>query len=160
MAMPPLLTYWHRQAAPLCLLLYLIAAILLMVSWRLREPVISAILSVSGLLTLLLALSFHHLTVADEGDVLAIRFGPFPLFRTAVRYDDIRRVEIGRTTVSEGWGIHLNLRGGWVWNLWGRDCVVLHLKRGSVLRLGTDDAENLARFIRSRIEDYREHPSA
>jgi len=37
-----------------------------------------------------------------------------------------------------------------MWNLWGRDCVVLHLKKG-VLRVGTDDAENLARFLEGKI---------
>ena len=37
------------------------------------------------------------------------------------------------------------------WNLWGRDYVVVHRKKG-VLRIGTDDAENLAGFLRKRIE--------
>src|SRR5262249_12971741 len=32
-------------------------------------------------------------------------------------------------------------------NLWGRDCVVLHRRDGGVLRIGTDDPENLARFL-------------
>jgi hypothetical protein len=29
-------------------------------------------------------------------------------------------------------------------NLWGRDGVVVHWRHGGVLRIGTDDAENLA----------------
>jgi hypothetical protein len=37
---------------------------------------------------------------------------------------DIGSVEIGRTLHLDGWGIHMSVRGGWVWNLWGRDCVV------------------------------------
>src|SRR5688500_7745918 len=91
MASPPLLTYWHRQAAPLCLLLYILAAVFLSVGWGARHsPVVSLVLPVSGLLMLVLAGSFHHLTVADEGEALAVRFGPLPLFRTAIRYDDIR----------------------------------------------------------------------
>jgi len=49
------------------------------------------------------------------------------LFRRTIRYDDIISAEIGRTTILDGWGIHMSLRGGWVWNLWGRDCVVLQL---------------------------------
>ena len=40
--------------------------------------------------------------------------------------------------------------GGWVWNIWGYDCVVFRLNRGT-LRLGTDDPENLVRFVRNRI---------
>ena len=83
--------------------------------------------------------------------MLAIRFGPVPLFRRTVRYADIEKVEVGRTLILDGWGIHYSIRGGWVWNLWGRDCVVVHLKNGGVLRIGTDDAENLACFLEGKI---------
>lgn len=156
MATPPLVTYWHRQTGPLCLLLYALAAVFLSIGWALRyEPVVSFVLPLCGLLILVLAPAVHHLTVADEGETLGVRFGPLPLFRTAIRYDDIRQIEIGRTTLLDGLGIHLSLRGGWVWNLWGRDCVVLHLRNGSIFRIGTDDAENLAGFIKTRIEDFK-----
>ncbi len=92
----------------------------------------------------------HHMTVEDRGDRLAIRFGPLPLLRRSVRYADIEKVEAGRTLVVDGWGVHYSVRGGWVWNLWGRDCVVAHFKDGGVLRIGTDDAENLVRFLEDK----------
>jgi hypothetical protein len=157
MASPPLVTYWHRQTAPLCLLLYALAALFLALGYGLGHvPIVSVVLPLASLVILVLAAAFHHLTIADEGEALAIRFGPLPLFRTAIRYDDIRRVEIGRTTWLDGLGIHLSLRGGWVWNLWGRDCVVLHLRHGGIFRIGSDDCENLAGFIQTRI-DAEEH---
>ncbi len=40
--------------------------------------------------------------------------GPIPLFRRSVKYEDIISVEIGRTTILDGYGIHKSLRGGWV----------------------------------------------
>jgi hypothetical protein len=104
-----------------------------------------------GLLIALLARAFHHLTVEDQGKVLAIRFGPVPLFRRTVRYADVESVEVGRTLFLDGWGIHYSIRGGWVWNLWGRDCVVVHFKNGGKLRIGTDDAENLVDFLEKKI---------
>jgi hypothetical protein len=97
-------------------------------------------------------MAFHHLTVVDEGDWLALRFGPLSVFQRKVRYADIECVEIGRTLFLDGWGIHYSVRGGWVWNLWGRDCVVVHWKQGGELRIGTDDAENLAAFLQARIQ--------
>lgn len=103
-----------------------------------------------GLLIALLAPCFHNLTVADKGDVLSIRFGPVLLFARTVNYADIEQVEDGRTTILDGWGIHYSLRGGWVLNLWGRDCVVVHFKNGGVLWIGTDDAEGLAGFLTTR----------
>ena len=104
-----------------------------------------------GVLIALLAPAFHHLTVEDQGKVLAIRFGPVPLFRRTVRYADVESVEVGRTLFLDGWGIHYSIRGGWVWNLWGRDCVVVHFKNGGKLRIGTDDAENLVDFLEKKI---------
>lgn len=72
------------------------------------------------------------------------------MFGMTVRYSEIVKVEVGRTLILDGWGIHMSIRGGWVWNLWGRDCVVVHLKKGP-LRIGTDDAANLAVFLQGKV---------
>ena len=143
--------YSHTQKAPLCLLVYALAAVFLALGWFVQDaPPIPWLFPPIGLLMLVVAASFHHLTVEDQGDVLSVRFGPIPLFRKTVQYSDIVSVEVGRTLLLDGLGIHMSIRGGWVWNIWGRDCVVVHLKKGT-LRIGTDDAENLATFLRSRV---------
>lgn len=142
--------YSHTQRAPLCLILYGSAlgcfGFAWMASTTLDLPGMLIAVCV-GLLMLVLGPAFHHLTVEDEGDVLAIRFGPLRLFRTALRYADIEKVEIGRTLLLEGGGIHYSFRKGWVWKLSGRACVEVYLNNGRMLRIGTDDAENLARFL-------------
>lgn len=142
--------YSHTQKAPLYLLLYGTAIALFVGSFFAHDQFLIAVFLGGGVLMLFLAMAFDHLTVMDQGDRLAIRFGPLPLFRRKVRYTDIVKVEIGRTLILEGWGIHYSIRGGWVWNLWGRDCVVVHFNKG-VLRIGTDDGENLARFLEGKI---------
>ena len=48
----------------------------------------------------------------------------------------------------------MSLRGGWVWNIWGRDCVVI--RHSGILRVGTDDAHNLAEFLKGKIQSN--HP--
>lgn len=148
--------YTHTQKAPLCLILYGSALLCVVLAWIVGDTPDIYIAIAVGLLIALLAPAFHHLTVTDQGDRLAIRFGPVPLFGRTVRYADIASVEVGRTLILDGWGIHYSIRGGWVWNLWGRDCVVIHLKNGGVLRVGTDDAENLARFLNGKIGQERE----
>ena len=147
--------YSHTQKAPLCLILYGSALACFALAWMVGDTPGIFIAGGVGLLIALLAPAFHHLTVEDQGDRLAIRFGPVPLFRRTVRYADIEKVEVGRTLILDGWGIHYSIRGGWVWNLWGRDCVVVHLKNGGVLRIGTDDAANLARFLEGKIGQER-----
>jgi hypothetical protein len=144
-------TYSHKQKATLCLVIYALAVVFIVLGYIVEEaPPIQWLFPPIGLLMFVVAASFHHLTVEDRGDGLAIRFGPVPLFRKTVAYNEIKSVETGRTLLLDGWGIHMSIRGGWVWNIWGRDCVVLHLKKGT-LRIGTDDAENLAGFIEQRI---------
>jgi len=144
--------YAHTQRAPLCLIVYGAAIAMIVGAWCAQaERPIALILAGSGIVMALLASAFHHLTAVDQGEGLAIRFGPVLLFRRTVRYADIEKVEVGRTLILDGWGIHMSLRGGWVWNLWGRDCVVVHLKNGGVLRIGTDDAPNLAGFLEGKI---------
>ncbi|QDV52621.1 hypothetical protein [Gimesia fumaroli] len=152
--MNSLAIYYHTQRGPLCLFIYAAAGLLYLAAWFTRNepprPYLCLYFFGIGLLLSVVATGFHHLTVADEIDRLRIRFGPLPLFQRSVLYEDIQSAEVGRTTILDGWGIHLSFRGGWVWNLWGRDCVVLKLRKGT-LRVGTDDAENLAAFVKSRI---------
>lgn len=152
--MSSLSTYYHTQRGPLCLLVYALAGGFYLAAWYARNafagPDQSLWFTAAGVLLTVTAAGFHHLTVADEIDRLRIRFGPLSLFQRTVLYEEILNAEVGRTTVLDGWGIHLSLRGGWVWNLWGRDCVVLQLRKGT-LRIGTDDAENLTAFIKSRL---------
>ena len=149
-------SYRHVQHAPLCLLIYILALVFLVLGLVLNtEPPIPWLFPPIGLFMLVLAASFHHLTVEDQIDRLSISFGPVPLFRRTVRYDDIISAEIGRTTILDGWGIHMSPRGGWVWNLWGRDCVVLQMRKG-ILRVGTDDAANLAAFLNQKIGERQQ----
>lgn len=147
--------YRHTQRAPLCLLLYFLAIVFIVLGFILRRELpIPWLFQTIGFLMFILASSFHHLTVEDQIDRLSIKFGPRPLFRRTIRYDDIISAEIGRTTILDGWGIHMSLRGGWVWNLWGRDCVVLQLRKG-IMRVGTDDAVTLADFLNQKISTQR-----
>ena len=105
-------TYSHTQKASSCLLLYAFAVIFLAASWLPPLDELQIVLLVAGLSMFVLAASFHHLTVADEGYQLAIRFGPLPLFRKRIWYEDIWEVETGRSTFLDGWGIPLEPRGG------------------------------------------------
>jgi hypothetical protein len=151
--------YHHTQRAPLCLLVYLLALTLLVLGWVLQdEPPIRWLFPSIGLLLIVIAASFHHLTVTGDDDRLSINFGPIPLFRRSVRYADITNIETGRTTILDGWGIHMSLRGGWVWNLWGRDCVVVRFLNSGVLWIGTDDAEKLAGFLATKISGPGREP--
>jgi hypothetical protein len=96
-------SYSHMQKAPLCLLIYALAAVFLALGWFVHDsPPIPWLFPPIGLLMLVVAASFHHLTVEDQGNVLSVRFGPVPLFRKTVNYSDIVEVELGQTLLLDG----------------------------------------------------------
>lgn len=73
--------YAHTQNAPLYLIVAATGIGMFVGAWLVPEQVVQIILVASGLLMFLLALSFCHLKINDEGDQLLIGFGPLPLFR-------------------------------------------------------------------------------
>lgn len=145
--------YQHTQTAPLYWLLVAVAAGFLVAGWFVVELPVQVILMGSGGLMLLLAFGFRDLSVTDEGDRLLVSFGPLPIFRRRICYADVASAERSRTSVLDGWGIHLSPSGGWTWNLWGFDCVDVYFKSGRKLRIGTDDAAGLEAFLKRRVGD-------
>lgn len=149
--------YDHTQTAPLHLILYAALAIDLGFAWAFRtHPAIFGLLF-GAVCLLLAALSFGHLTVRDEEDCLAIRYGPLPIFRKRIPYSEITSVEPGRSAVIDGWGIHWVPGRGTTYNLWGFGCVVLKVGK-RVIRVGSDDVENLVEFLRGKLGESQQLP--
>jgi hypothetical protein len=136
--------WWHYG-------LYATVAATLYLAWVIRQQPVGMWVTLGvAVLLFLLTQGFHHMTVRDEGEWLAIRFGPLPLLGKRIPYAQITSAEPDRTVFLEGWGIHWTPGRGWTYNIWGYDCVKLSLDR-STIRVGSDDVENLVRFVRERI---------
>ncbi len=143
--------YSHTQRASLHYVLYGVVLGLAGLGWLVcADSLALSILAAMAATILLFATAFQHLTVRDEGDCLAVRFGSLPLFSTRIAYEKITSAQPGRSSLIDGWGIHWIPWRGWTYNLWGFDCVVLKVG-GKTIRVGTDDRENLARFLQERI---------
>ena len=104
-------SYKHVQHAPLCLLIYVLAVVLLVLGLVMNtEPPIPWLFPPIGLFMLVLAASYHHLTVEDQVDRLSVSFGPIPLFRRSIRYDEI----ISALSVWRGDAfVHAQITGMW-----------------------------------------------
>lgn len=144
--------YAHTQTAPLNWILSVLGVVMFFGAYLATYVVAQITLLCSASVMFLAALCFQRLTIRDDGDHLLIRFGPLPVFRRRLAYRDIERVERSRTSVLDGWGVHLSPQGGWTWNLWGFDCVDVYFGRGRKIRIGTDDAEGLEAFLLHRLE--------
>ena len=143
--------YNHTQKGPLHYILYGVAVAMLPLFWVCGdEP--GGLIVIAAVMAILLAISgmFKTLTVRDEGYHLAVRYGPLPLFFKNIPYSEIKSVEPDQTKFIDGWGIHWVPGRGTTYNLWGFDCVKLQVGN-RVIRIGSDDVENLVEFLRERI---------
>jgi hypothetical protein len=142
------MTYNHTQYGLWRYVLFVFSVATLGGMWLVRnEPPVPVILLVIAIIFGICSQVFGSLTVRDEGESLLLHFGPLPVIRRRIRYADITGVEVGRTGIIDGWGMHYFPGRGWTYNIWGFDCAKLTLGR-KVIRIGSDDAENLARFLR------------
>lgn len=71
--------------------------------------------------------------------------------RGTLRFDEIEAVSLTKTSLSEGYGVHLTRNHGWLWNASGRDAVMIRKRSGSAITLGSDDALGLYEAIRGRL---------
>lgn len=143
--------YCRTQHGPWYLLLAALGVVTMVVNELVGDPVVFntmlAVMAVVGLVIL----SFSSLTVSDDGDALLVVFGPIPLWRKRIPYDEMTEVERSRTSLLTGWGIHYSPFSGLTWNVWGFDCVRIH--RGDrVFQVGTDDPDGLLRFLQQRLQ--------
>ena len=143
--------YCHRQNGHLDWLLLGIFAALLIVAFFLHATPFGFYLTLMAAgLVLLASACFSWLEVKDDGNWLSIQYGPLRLFHKRLDYGDIRNVKQSRSRLIDGWGIHYVPGRGWTYNLWGFDCVEMNVG-SSRFRIGTDDADNLAAFLQSKI---------
>lgn len=145
------MSYANTQRAPLGAMLYTVGFVTMAVPCFFAAPMFAVvILVVAGLLILGTGFAFGHLTVCDDGESLTVRYGPLPLFRKSIRYGDMTAAQRDRTSIIDGWGIHYVPWRGWTYNLWGFECVKISLGKRTI-RVGTDDPDNLAEFLSTKI---------
>jgi len=143
--------YAHTQRGMIHYIVFSAAAAMVILAWLIREdqPAMVIVLCAAALMVAV-GFAFAEMTVRDDGDALAIRFGPLPLFSKRIPYRDITSVEPGRTSVLDGWGIHWIPGRGTTYNVWGFDCAMLRLGNRTI-RVGSDDVDNLVAFLRGKI---------
>ena len=143
--------YAHTQRNPMLLLLLGVAGAVTLATLALpaartipfgaRLTIVAAAVAmvVSGLV-------FTTLTISVDAEWLSWHFGA-GLMRKSVSLAEIVSAEPVTTTWLDGWGIHLTSRG-WLYNVRGRDAVLVTLRGGKRFLLGTDEPAVLAAALR------------
>lgn len=145
--------YDHTQYGPLNVILYLLAGWFLFWYFMTDERIRWLMLALAGVM-FFFSLCFQFLRIRDSGDHLSVRFGPLPIFGTKIRFAEIRSASIARSTLIDGWGVHYIPRRGWIYNIFGFDCVRIELD-GKAVRVGTNEPQRLLRYVESRMGQNR-----
>jgi len=84
---------------------------------------------------------FSKLTVRIEDTLLTASFGRgWP--QRVIDLSDVATAAAVRNTWIQGWGIR-KISGGWMYNVWGLDAIEFTTKSGTLVRIGTNDVDDL-----------------
>ncbi|KAF7600484.1 MAG: hypothetical protein CGU29_02215 [Candidatus Dactylopiibacterium carminicum] len=149
-------TYRHRQTGWTMLALFAIPIALCLASSQFHPQQQNSLLGVAGALTLL-AWQFAWLWTEVDQTRLRVIFGP-GLIRKQVLLVDIVKAEVTTSRFMEGWGIHYTRRG-WLYNVSGRDCVLITQRDGKSFLVGSNDAMGLWEALQQHIEPEEPQPA-
>ena len=138
--------YKHTQIGWLTLILLGIGILLTGYSGILYSNWIT--LSVFGVLVICIIL-FASLTVIVNNNSIEIKFGS-GLIRKKFRFEEIESYTVVKNHWWYGWGIR-KIPKGWLFNVSGLDAVELLMRNGKVYRIGTDDPQELSKFIQKKL---------
>jgi hypothetical protein len=141
-------TYQHTQPAVTILRVIAVMILIFAIGSVFVHQLIAGIVILA-----ITAWLFRSMTIEITDTELIWYFGSgFPLKR--VPLSEVVSVEVIRTTILNGWGIHYT-PGGWLYNVSGRGAVAITLRNGKRFCLGTDEPEELARQLTSARERTR-----
>lgn len=144
--------YQHTQRNRLVLILLTIAALgslaVLLRSGPAPVPMGVRLTVIAAAITMVVSgFIFSSLTVTIRDGQLSWWFGPGAIKKT-VPLSTIVAAEPTTTSLISGLGIHLTRRG-WLYNVAGRDAVLVRQTDGKEFLIGSDEPEQLARAILS-----------
>ena len=130
--------YERRQIGYVTLVALFVAFALVGVAmWRACPPAAAASVRAIFLLLIIVGTLFSTMTVRVTESALERWFGIKAIGRR-VPLREIESLEAIRTTIWEGWGIHLTWHG-WVWNVSGFNAVQVRLRSGTRYAVGTPE---------------------
>ena len=126
-----------------------LAVVMLALGEKEAAIVLGVITVMLTVITGIVVVLFHSLTVRISRSDIALSFG-VGLIRKRFPIGDIRSVRIARNRWYNGWGIR-KIRGGWLYNVSGFDAIEIQLKNERKYRIGTDQPEKLLAAVESAL---------
>jgi hypothetical protein len=139
--------YEHRQVGWVTIIVLFAIAVLICVAAAITEPSERTLSYSMVPILLVVAALFSSLTVRVTERHLMWYFG-MPGIGRRVALSDITSIRAIKTTILEGWGIHLTWHG-WVWNVAGFNAVQIVLRSGMRFAVGTPEPQAVIDAVQS-----------
>ena len=133
--------YSHTQSVPLHLFFAIAVLLVTVASLRQGFSVLTILVGIAVVFWFI----FSRMTISVSEQALDFCFG-FNFMHKTIKLDEIASYKQVRNSPLSGWGIHY-IGTGWLYNVYGLSAVELHLKDGSMLRLGTDEPAKLVEAL-------------
>lgn len=102
-----------------------------------------------------MTLCFQSLTTTVSETSLRVHFGPIPLLEKKVLLEKIVSVRPEKSSLLDGWGVHWTPGKGWIYNMWGFDCLAINLSTRN-FRVGTNDPDQLCEVLERAISALKQ----
>jgi len=150
--------YSHTQRSAAAIFVFSLAALipvgLLLGGGRNGADVGARITVLAAAVVMVLsAFAFSSLTITVRDGQLSWWFGP-GIVKKTVPLSTIVSAEPTTTSIINGWGIHLTGRG-WLYNVAGRQAVLVAQQDGKRFLLGSDEADGFAQIIMAGAQNSR-----
>lgn len=146
--------YEHRQIAWPLLIGMMVAAAVLAAVGVVNGEFLAGPLMLLIAIVLLIGMLMSSMTVQVTDSGVSWWFGRTRTLGKTVALAEIASVESIRTSIFEGWGIHLTWHG-WVWNVSGFNAVQIKLKSGTRYAVGTPEPDVVLKAIRKAQKKIR-----
>ncbi|GAP75512.1 MULTISPECIES: hypothetical protein [Pseudoalteromonas] len=139
--------YQHKQTAWAILIILLWVGGFLGLAFYLMEG--DGPMMLFAAILVILAFLFHGLTVRVDEQGVEWFFGP-GIAKKRLAFDEIKSVAVVSNSFRHGVGIRIT-HDGWVYNASGFAAVAIELHDGTFYRVGSNDADNLAKHISAHL---------
>jgi hypothetical protein len=139
--------YEHRQVGWITVIALFAIAVLICVAAAISAPSERTLSYSLVPIMLVVAALFSTLTVRVTDKRVMWYFGVSGIGRS-VALTEITSIRAIKTSILEGWGIHLTWHG-WVWNVSGFNAVQIILRSGTRFAVGTPDPQAVIDAVQS-----------
>jgi hypothetical protein len=139
--------YEHRQVGWITVIALFAIAVLICVAAAISAPSERTLSYSLVPIVLVVAALFSTLTVRVTDKRVMWYFGVSGIGRS-VALTEITSIRAIKTSILEGWGIHLTWHG-WVWNVSGFNAVQIILRSGTRFAVGTPDPQAVIDAVQS-----------